>query len=133
MIDGPNFRATRWGCDDPAGITAPAIRHGKLVRVRPCFNIPTTAGLLQDKGLDWAYYGARGGELGYGWVAVDQINDIRDTESWEKHVFPIEWFTHDVSQGYLAAGDLDRAPVQPVRPPGRAVAVPGPELDASGS
>ena len=102
VIDGPNFRTTRWGCDDPAGITAPAIRHGKLVRVRPCFNIPTTAGLLQDKGLQWAYYGARGGELGYGWVAVDQIRYIRDTDSWEKHVFPIEWFTHDVSQGYLA-------------------------------
>ena len=102
VIDGPNFRTTRWGCDDPAGITAPAIRHGKLVRVRPCFNIPTTAGLLQNKGLDWAYYGARGGELGYGWVAVDQINYIRDTDSWQKHVFPIEWFTHDVSQGYLA-------------------------------
>ena len=102
VIDGPNFRTTRWGCDDPAGITAPAIRHGKLVRVRPCFNIPTTAGLLQGKGLDWAYYGARGGELGYGWVAVDQIKYIRDTDSWEKHVFPIEWFTHDVSQGYLA-------------------------------
>ena len=70
--------------------------------MRPCFNIPTTAGLLQHKGLDWAYYGARGGELGYGWVAVDQIKYIRDTDSWEKHVFPIEWFTHDVSQGYLA-------------------------------
>ena len=102
VIDGPNFRTTRWGCDDPAGITAPAIRHGKLVRVRPCFNIPTTARLLQNTGLDWAYYGARGGELGYGWVAVDQINYIRNTDSWEKHVFPIEWFTHDVSQGYLA-------------------------------
>jgi phospholipase C len=102
VIDGPNFRTTRWGCDDPAGITAPAIRHGKLVRVRPCFTIPTTAGLLQDKGLDWSYYGARGGELGYGWVAVDQIKYIRDTDAWEKHVFPIEWFMHDVSQGYLA-------------------------------
>ena len=129
VIDGPNFRTTRWGCDDPAGITAPAIRHGKLVRVRPCFNIPTTAGLLQDKGLDWAYYGARGGELGYGWVAVDQINDIRDTESWEKHVFPIEWFTHDVSQGYLAPVTWIAPPFNLSDHPGGTVAVSGPELD----
>jgi phospholipase C len=102
IIDGPNFRTTRWGCDDPPGITAPAIRHGQLVRIRPCFDIPTTAGLLQNAGLGWSYYGPRGGTLGYGWVAVDQIRWIRDGPSWNQHVFPIEWFQHDVREGYLA-------------------------------
>ena len=102
IIDGPNYRTTRWGCDDPPGVTAPAIRHGRLVRVRPCFDIPTTAGLLQDKGLGWSYYGPRGGQLGYGWVAVDEIRSIRDGPAWGQHVFPVEWFQHDVGQGYLA-------------------------------
>ncbi|HET7171661.1 MAG TPA: alkaline phosphatase family protein [Gaiellales bacterium] len=102
VIDGPNFRTTRWGCDDPEGITAPAIRNGREVRVRPCFNIPTAVSQLEKKHVAWSYYGARGGELGYGWIAVDQIKYIRDTDLWNKHVFPVEWFVHDVSQGYLA-------------------------------
>ena len=116
VIDGPNFRTTRWGCDDPAGITAPAIRHGKLVRVRPCFNIPTTAGLLRT-GLDsGATTARRGGELGYGWVAVD-ADQVHPRTDWRGRstCSRSSGSRTTISQGYLAAGHVDRAAVQPER------------------
>ena len=36
-VDGPNFGVENWGCDGPAHLSVPVIRHGEIVHVPPCF------------------------------------------------------------------------------------------------
>jgi phospholipase C len=102
-IDGPNYGVERWGCDSPPNVTVPVFRHGLFGRVRPCFDIQTTAGLLDRRHISWSSYGPPPGARGYGWVAFDAIRPIRDGPAWNAHVFPLAWLNTDLQQGYLAA------------------------------
>jgi phospholipase C len=107
IIDGPNYRTSWWGCDGPPGITAPLLgSDGKLSakRVPVCLDIPSTAGSMKGHaGVSWSSYGARPGQLGYGWVALDAIKPVRESGDWNQHAFPWEWFQSDIRQGYLAS------------------------------
>jgi len=89
------------------------------------FLITIFARLLQNKGLDWAYYGARGGELGYGWVAVDQINSaggiggrkielsVKDDKSGTENVFSAVGALADKFRHQRLAKPRRRTPTRP--------------------
>ncbi|MDX6546356.1 MAG: phospholipase [Gaiellales bacterium] len=107
IIDGPNYNTSWWGCDGPPGITAPLLGPNGEVgakRVPVCLDIPSTAGSMKGHaGVSWSSYGARPGQLGYGWVALDAIKPVRESPDWSRHAFPWEWFQSDIRQGYLAS------------------------------
>jgi phospholipase C len=108
IMSGPDYHVTYWGCDGPPGITAPLISpDGTKIsskRVSVCLDIPSTAGQInQRQQLSWSSYGARPGERGYGWVALDAVKPVRENPNWSAHAFPWQWFASDVRQGYLAS------------------------------
>jgi phospholipase C len=102
-VDGPNFGVENWGCDGPAGLTVPVIRHGRLVKVPPCFRIDSIGAQLDRRGISWTEYGPPENAHGYGWVAYDAVKPIRESSAYARHVHPLGWLPSDLSQGYLAA------------------------------
>ncbi len=102
-VDGPNFGVENWGCDGPAGLTVPAIRRGRLVKVPPCFRIDSIGAQLDRRGISWSEYGPPENGHGYGWVAYDAVKPIRESSAYARHVYPLGWLPSDLSQNYLAA------------------------------
>jgi phospholipase C len=102
-VDGPNFGVENWGCDGPAGLTVPVIRHDRLVQVPPCFRIDSLGAQLDRRGISWSEYGPPENGHGYGWVAYDAVKPIRESPAYARHVHPLGWLPSDLSQNYLAA------------------------------
>jgi len=102
-VDGPNYGVENWGCDGPPRLTVPVIRHGELVKVRPCFRIDSIGAQLDRRGISWSEYGPPENGHGFGWVAYDAVKPIRESASWKRHVYPLGWLPSDLDQGYLAA------------------------------
>jgi len=102
-VDGPNFGVENWGCDGPAGLKVPVIRHGELVKVPPCFAIDSIGAQLDRRGISWSEYGPPENSHGYGWVAYDAVKPIRESSAYARHVHPLGWLPSDLSQGYLGA------------------------------
>jgi phospholipase C len=102
-VDGPNFGVENWGCDGPAFVSTPVIRHGRLVRVRPCFAIDSIGAQLDRRGIPWSEYGPPENAHGYGWVAYDAVKPIRESPTYAEHVHPLGWLPSDLDQGYLGA------------------------------
>jgi phospholipase C len=102
-VDGPNFGVENWGCDGPAGLTVPVLRHGRLVKVPPCFQIDSMGAQLDRRGISWSEYGPPENGHGYGWVAYDAVKPIRESSAYARHVYPLGWLPSDLRQGYLAA------------------------------
>ncbi len=102
-VDGPNFGVENWGCDGPAHLSVPVIRHGVLVHVRPCFQIDSIGAQLSRRGIPWSEYGPPENGHGYGWVAYDAVKPIRESAAYARHVHPLGWLPSDLDQGYLGA------------------------------
>jgi phospholipase C len=102
-VDGPNFGVENWGCDGPAHLSVPVIRHGVLVHVRPCFTIDSIGAQLSRRGIPWSEYGPPENGHGYGWVAYDAVKPIRESAAYARHVLPLGWLPSDLDQGYLGA------------------------------
>ena len=128
-VDGPNFGVENWGCDGPAHLSVPVIRHGELVHVPPCFPIDSIGAQLDRRGIPWSEYGPPENGHGYGWVAYDAVKPIRESASYARHVLPLGWLPSDLDQGYLAAVTWIVPPYNAQRPPRRRLAVRGRELD----
>jgi phospholipase C len=102
VIDNPPTTSI-WGCDAPAGTTAPALNsQGYLVNVYPCLDFQTLADSLDNAGFSWSYYAPTSTQSGYQWSAFDAINHIRNTSLWTSHVFPTTQFITDAMNGNLA-------------------------------
>ncbi len=102
-IDGPSLGVENWGCDGPASLRVPVIRHGIRVQVPPCFSVDSIGGQLDRHGIPWSEYGPPENAHGYGWVAYDAVKPIRESASYARHVLPLGWFKSDLNQGYLGA------------------------------
>ena len=102
-VDGPNFGVENWGCDGPAHLSVPVIRHGVLVHVPPCFAIDSIGAQLSRRGIPWSEYGPPENGHGYGWVAYDAVKPIRESAAYARHVHPLGWLPSDLDQGYLGA------------------------------
>jgi phospholipase C len=105
VIDGPSIGTRWWGCDGPPDVTVPIASEDTMSvagRRSVCLDIPSVAGAINGRpGVSWATYGAMPGQLGYGWVALDAVKDVRERADWGRHYAPWQWFPSDLRQGYL--------------------------------
>jgi phospholipase C len=101
--DDPN--SSMWGCDAPAGTTAPTIGPDgtDLPGVYPCFDYQTMADLLDARGVTWRYY-APGSKDGYFLLSAFQaIRHIRYGKDWkDKVISPQTQVLSDIKHGDLA-------------------------------
>jgi phospholipase C len=99
------FRSSNtFGCDAPQGQTVTVVdSEGKEQQVQPCFDFKTEGDLLNDAGIDWAYYAAEPDQLGYIWSAYSAIDHIRNTPQWRRRVLPVDRVIADISRNRLPA------------------------------
>ena len=98
---GTGFRKV-WGCDARPGQTVDVVNEeGYIESVPPCFDFETEGDLLSGAGIPWAYYSASYTEKGYIWSAYDAIRHVRQTTSWQRHVFPTDQLLQDIRQDRL--------------------------------
>jgi phospholipase C len=97
------FRSSNtFGCDAPKGQTVTVVdSEGKEKQVQPCFEFQTEGDLLNNAGIDWAYYAADPDQLGYIWSAYSAIGHIRNTPQWEDHVLPVDHAISDIQKDRL--------------------------------
>ena len=97
------FRSSNtFGCDAPKGQTVTVVdSEGKERQVQPCFEFQTEGDLLNDAGIDWAYYAADPDQLGYIWSAYSAIGHIRNTRQWRDHVLPVDRVVADIGRDRL--------------------------------
>ncbi len=112
VIDNPENIETRvegdkkyksWGCDaigddvfvftkDPAG---------NLTKHDTCFTFPTVGEQLTEKGVDWTFYSAVPGQVGYFWNAYNGIANVFHTDLWHQHTRPVDGVLDDIEAGNL--------------------------------
>ena len=103
-VDGPNFGVENWGCDGPAALRVPVIRHGRLVKVAPVLlDRLDRCGQLDRRGIPWSEYGPPENAHGYGWVAYDAVKPIRESSVVRPPRPPARLAASDLRQGYLGA------------------------------
>jgi phospholipase C len=97
------FRSSNtFGCDAPKGQTVTVVdSEGKEKQVQPCFEFQTEGDLLNNAGIDWAYYAADPDQLGYIWSAYSAIGHIRNTPQWQDHVLPVDHVISDIQKDRL--------------------------------
>ena len=97
------FRSSNtFGCDAPPGQTVTVVdSEGKERQVRPCFEFQTEGDLLNDAGIDWAYYAAEPDQLEYIWSAYAAIGHIRETKQWREHILPVDRVVADIDRDRL--------------------------------
>jgi phospholipase C len=96
--------AKSWGCDTLQEVYVEVTdSEGHVERVPPCFDFQTEADLLDGAGIPWSYYAAWNNQRGYVWSAFDAIERVRmHPEIWKRHIFPVDNFVADVTDGRLA-------------------------------
>ena len=100
-----NPTGTIWGCDAPAGTTAPILGPDgtELPGVFPCFDYRTIADLLDAKGVTWRYYAPMSTDAFYELSAYQAIRHIRYGEDWKtKIISPQNRVLTDIAAGELA-------------------------------
>jgi phospholipase C len=92
-----------WGCDSIEGAYVNVTSsEGVQEKVPPCFDFQTEGDLLSRAGIPWAYYSATQEQNGYLWSAYDAVRHVRaHPEVWQKHIFPVDGFVHDVRDDLL--------------------------------
>ena len=107
VIDGPNIGTRWWGCDGPPWVTVPIASVDTMSvagRKSVCLDIRSVPGEMRGHpGVSWGTYGSMPGQLGYGWVALDAIKQVRESAAWDTHYGPWQWFAPDVADGHLAS------------------------------
>jgi phospholipase C len=113
MVSGQSARTiddpaqTPWGCDSGGGNTVDVYNEktgGVIVGEYPCFNVPTLADVLDQRGVSWHYYATDKSDFGYEWSAYDAFNQIRNGPDWSSDVTtPPAQLIADVQNGTLAA------------------------------
>ena len=98
-----------WGCDtDRRAMVTILDEEGEVEVIYPCFDFPTLGDELTEAGVSWKMYAppppdAEHQPNGYQWTAYDAIRHIRDSEEWQAHVVPTEYFVEDARNGRLPA------------------------------
>jgi phospholipase C len=104
-IDQPTMNP--WGCDsNPTNLVDIYNEKtgGVINGVYPCFNVLTLADLMDQRQVNWRYYGMTNADFGYNWISYDAIYQIREGPDWSKNVFmPSGQFLTDVANGTLAS------------------------------
>jgi phospholipase C len=103
LDDGTKFKS--WGCDAAGDDVYVMVRDpdGNTTKHDTCFTFPTVGEQLSDAGVDWAYYSAVPGQVGYFWNAYNGIANVFHTDLWQRHMRPIDRLIQDIEAGRLPA------------------------------
>ena len=112
VIDNPENIETRvdgdkryksWGCDAIGDDVFVFVKddQGNLTKHDTCFTFETVGEQLSEIGLDWAYYSAVPGQVGYFWNAYNGIANVFHTDMWHEHVRPVDRLARDIEAGSL--------------------------------
>lgn len=103
LEDGTKFKS--WGCDAHGDDVFVLVRdeQGNTTKHDTCFTFPTVGEQLSDVGVDWAYYSAVPGQVGYFWNAYNGIANVFHTDLWQEHMRPIDRIIQDIEAERLPA------------------------------
>jgi phospholipase C len=112
VIDNPENIETRvdgdkkyksWGCDAIGDDVFVFVKddQGNLTKHDTCFTFETVGEQLSDIDVDWAYYSAVPGQVGYFWNAYNGIANVFHTDMWHEHVRPVDRLVQDIEAGSL--------------------------------
>jgi phospholipase C len=93
-----------WGCDavgeDVFVFTKD--EHGNLTKHDSCFSFPTVGEQLSAHGVDWTFYAAVPGQVGYFWNAYNGIHDVfHDRGYFNAHTRPVDGLIKDIEANRL--------------------------------
>lgn len=99
--NGKPFKS--WGCDAVGEETFVFVKDdmGDLAKHDTCFNFPTMGQQLTQKGIDWAYYSAVPGQVGYFWNAYNGVADVFHGDLWHQHMHPVDNIVDDIKANRL--------------------------------
>jgi phospholipase C len=112
VIDNPENIETRvdgdkkyksWGCDAIGDDVFVFVKddQGNLTKHDTCFTFKTVGEQLSEIDVDWAYYSAVPGQVGYFWNAYNGIANVFHTDMWHEHVRPVDRLVQDIEAGSL--------------------------------
>ena len=103
LEDGTKFKS--WGCDAHGDDVFVLVRDadGNTTKHDTCFTFPTVGEQLSGIGVDWAYYSAVPGQVGYFWNAYNGIANVFHTDLWQEHMRPIDRIIQDIEAERLPA------------------------------
>ena len=92
-----------WGCDAVGDETFVFVKDelGEMAKHDTCFNFPTVGQQLTQKGIDWAFYSAVPGQVGYFWNAYNGVSDVFHTDLWQEHMRPVDNIVNDIQANRL--------------------------------
>lgn len=101
MEGGKAFKS--WGCDAVGDETFVFVKDelGEMAKHDTCFNFPTVGQQLTQKGIDWAFYSAVPGQVGYFWNAYNGVSDVFHTDLWQEHMRPVDNIVTDIQANRL--------------------------------
>ncbi len=85
-VDGAK-KFKSWGCDALGDDVFVMVKDGQgnLTKHDTCFQFKTVGEQLTEIGVDWRYYSAAPGQVGYFWNAFNAVDGVFHTELWRKH------------------------------------------------
>ncbi len=95
-----------WGCDAVGEDVFVFVKDdkGDLTKHDSCFTFKTVGEQLSEVGVDWAYYAATPGEVGYFWNAYNGVGNVfHDTQYFNAHSHPIDALIKDIQANRLPA------------------------------
>jgi phospholipase C len=103
VTDGKRFKS--WGCDALGDDVFVFVKDdaGNLTKRDTCFNYRTVGEQLTEVGVDWAYYSAPPGQVGYFWNAYNGIGNVFHSDLWDQHMRPIDRIVNDIESERLPA------------------------------
>lgn len=104
---GPNdYKFKSWGCDAVGDDVYVLVKddQGNLTKHDTCFRFKTVGEQLTEIGVDWRYYSAVPGQVGYFWNAYNGIDGVFHTDLWNEHAAnSVDRLVHDIESDELPA------------------------------
>ena len=104
--EGMDYAFKSWGCDAVGDDVFVFVKdeEGNLTKHDSCFTFETVPEQLSGISVDWAYYAAVPGQVGYFWNALNGVHDIfHDTDYFNAHSRPVDRLVPDIRAGKLPA------------------------------
>ena len=104
-VDG-EMKFKSWGCDAFGEDVFVLVKdaEGNLAKHDTCFRFKTVGEQLTDIGVDWRYYSATPGQVGYFWNAFNGVSDVFHSDLWHEHAAnPVDRLIDDIEANELPA------------------------------
>ncbi len=104
--DDGAYKFKSWGCDALGDDVFVLVKDGKgnLSKHDTCFRFKTVGEQLTEIGVDWRFYSAPPGGVGYFWNAYNGIDGVFHTDLWNEHAaFSVDRLLDDIAANDLPA------------------------------